>query len=69
MNRRAYDPIKRSPSGSLPFMPEATLRALKHIKNRYGDKARATFMQNGEAQPGLERAGFEDNSDGSMRGP
>ncbi len=31
--------VPSAPAGSLPFMPEATLRVLKHIKNRYGDKA------------------------------
>jgi hypothetical protein len=30
--------VPSAPAGSLPFMPQATLRVLKHMKNRYGDR-------------------------------
>ncbi len=30
--------VPSAPAGSLPFMPEGTLRVLKNIKNRYGNK-------------------------------
>jgi hypothetical protein len=29
--------VPSAPAGSLPFMPQATLRVLKNMKNRYGD--------------------------------
>jgi hypothetical protein len=29
--------VPSAPAGSLPFMPEATIRVLKNMKNRYGD--------------------------------
>jgi hypothetical protein len=31
--------VPSAPAGSLPFMPQATLRVLKHMKSRYGDRA------------------------------
>ncbi len=31
--------VPSAPGGSLPFMPEATLRVLKNMKNRYGQNA------------------------------
>jgi hypothetical protein len=30
--------VPSAPAGSLVFMPQATLRVLKHMKNRYGDR-------------------------------
>jgi len=91
--------VPSAPGGSLPFLPQATLRVLKHMKERYGNHAWSrygfvnafnpltnwfdtdviaidtgitmlmaenlrtgfvwnTFMQNPEAQRGLQRAGF-----------
>ena len=29
--------VPSAPAGSLPFLPQATLRVLKHMKNRYGE--------------------------------
>jgi hypothetical protein len=31
--------VPSAPAGSLAFMPQATLRVLKNIKNRYGSRA------------------------------
>jgi hypothetical protein len=30
--------VPSAPGGSLPFLPQPTLRVLKHMKNKYGDK-------------------------------
>jgi len=95
--------VPSAAAGSLPFLPQATLRVLKTIKNRYGDRAWCrygfvnafnplknwydtdvvgidtgitmlmaenlrtgfvwnTFMKNGEAERGFQRAGFESYS-------
>ncbi len=95
--------VPSAPAGSLPFLPEATLRVLKNMKYRYGDRCWSrygfvnafnpltnwydgdvvgidvgitvlmaenlrtgfvwdTFMKNREAQVGLERAGFKNNT-------
>ena len=35
--------VPSAPGGSLPFMPQPTMRVLRHIKDNYGDRAWSAY--------------------------